>query len=249
MAVLKLLASKNYISTNKYVAKCLGLNEAIILGELAGEQDYFEENDLLDDEGFFYITVAKLEDNTTLKESPQRRAIQHLCDVGVLSVKYKGLPRQRLLKINEDRLIEIVDNYQSNKSLNNKSASDLEIKSLTTANLSANKNNNKNNNKVVEKQQPSDTQVTNTSTSERSSENTHKDIDELTVTELQQLKKIVLENRDSQRITYRQIQKQFHLVDKINYDTPALCTKLIKQKQKEQVSEKERVVELSSEIF
>lgn len=90
MALLKLLASKNYISTNKYVAKCLGLNEAIILGELAGEQDYFEENDLLDDEGFFYITVAKLEDNTTLKESPQRRAIQHLCDVGVLSVKYKG---------------------------------------------------------------------------------------------------------------------------------------------------------------
>ena len=102
---------------------------------------------------------------------------------------------------------------------------------------------------TVEKQQTLDTQVTNTSNSEQPSDITYKDIDELTVTELQQLKKIVLENRDSQRITYRQIQKHFNLVDKINYDTPSLCTKLIKQKQQECNIEKERVVELSSEVF
>ena len=77
MSILKLIAADNYISVNKYIAKCLGLNEAIILGELASRQDYYQQINELE-EGFFYETVQKLEENTTLKESVQRKAIQHL---------------------------------------------------------------------------------------------------------------------------------------------------------------------------
>lgn len=111
MSVLRLIATRNYISTNKILMKCLGLYEAVILGELCSEQDYFEENNLLTQDGYFYVTVAKLEDNTTLKEDVQRRTLKHLCTKGIIDVQYKGLPKQRFIKINEQKLIEILTTY------------------------------------------------------------------------------------------------------------------------------------------
>lgn len=47
------------------------------------------------------------------------------------------------------------------------------------------------------------------------------------------MKQIVLENRNTKQITYIDIQKQFHLVDKVTYDTPELCDDLIKKKSRE----------------
>lgn len=44
MNVLKLIASDSFITVNKELIKKVGLEEAIILGELASELDYWTKN-------------------------------------------------------------------------------------------------------------------------------------------------------------------------------------------------------------
>ena len=79
----------------------------------------------------------------------------------------------------------------------------------------------------------------------------YKSIDELSVEELQKLKQVVLENRNTKQITYRNIQKQFHLIDKVTYDTPEICNDLIKIKKKIQRYNEtiKDETQLSNEIF
>lgn len=79
-----------------------------------------------------------------------------------------------------------------------------------------------------------------------------KELNELTIEELTRLKEITLENRDTQNITYREIQKMFNLVNKVTYDTPIECNKIIKHKSKNKSTKHktiERNTELSEEIF
>lgn len=80
----------------------------------------------------------------------------------------------------------------------------------------------------------------------------HRELKDLTIEELEQLKQLVLENRDTQTITYREIQKMFDLIDKVTYDTPTECNELIKQKRKGSIrlnKPQERCAGFSEEIF
>lgn len=79
----------------------------------------------------------------------------------------------------------------------------------------------------------------------------HKEITDLTIEELEQLKQIVLENRDTQKMTYREIQKMFDLIDKVTYDTPTICSKLIKQTEDtiKRINSTERCTGFGEEIF
>lgn len=79
----------------------------------------------------------------------------------------------------------------------------------------------------------------------------HKEITELTIEELEQLKQLVLENRDTQTITYREIQKKFNLINPVTYDTPTICSKLIKQTEDtiKRINSTERCTGFSEEIF
>lgn len=79
----------------------------------------------------------------------------------------------------------------------------------------------------------------------------HKEITELTIEELEQLKQLVLENRDTQTITYREIQKKFNLIDPVTYDTPTICSKLIKQTEDtiKRINSTERCTGFSEEVF
>mgnify|MGYP002672150678 CR=1 FL=1 len=78
-----------------------------------------------------------------------------------------------------------------------------------------------------------------------------REITDLTIEELEQLKQLVLENRDTQKITYREIQKKFNLIDPVTFDTPTLCNKLIKQVKDtiRRINSTERCTGFSGEIF
>lgn len=226
MSILKILSSSNYISTNKFLAKQLGLYEAVILGELAGQQDYYECNDEVDEEGYFYCTVSKLEDCTTLKEDVQRRVLKHLQSLKIINIKYKGLPRQRFLKINVKNLISYLEDCSKTQCRQNAGTRSGQKQEQGPAKNRINNNinnKNKNINTVVEEE--------NLTTNENNSVE-YRELEDLEINELQKLKQVVLENRDTKNITYREIQKQFQLVDKITYDTPMLCNELIKLKLK-----------------
>jgi len=106
-ALSQLLSTGNFIPVNKVLAKAIGLEESIILGELLTEFNYWEANDKLID-GMFYCTAEKLEDNTTLTEYRQRKAIKNLVEAGILKQEIKGMPATRYFVINEDVLIDII---------------------------------------------------------------------------------------------------------------------------------------------
>lgn len=78
-----------------------------------------------------------------------------------------------------------------------------------------------------------------------------RELTDLTVEELKQLKHLVLENRDTQTIPYREIQKKFNLIDPVTYDTPTICSKLIKQTEDiiRRINSSERCTGFSEEIF
>lgn len=74
---------------------------------------------------------------------------------------------------------------------------------------------------------------------------------ELSKEELEELKQIVLENRDTRNITYKEIQKQFELVESVTYNTPDVCDMLIDRIECEKDLEQRRLNKSSSvkEVF
>lgn len=104
MDVIELLANDNYIIANKTIAKEFGLDEAILLGELASEYRYWEKRGELTD-GYFYSTIENVKDNTTLSDKRQRSALTALKAAGIVEVKLKGLPAKRYIKIHAEQLL------------------------------------------------------------------------------------------------------------------------------------------------
>lgn len=76
-------------------------------------------------------------------------------------------------------------------------------------------NNNKHINRVVGQGRNLDTSI--------------RHIYELSKEELEKLKQVVLENRDTRNITYKEIQKQFELIESVTYNTPDVCDMLIER--------------------
>lgn len=145
MGILQLLASRNFITVNKTLIQTLGIEEAIMLGELASEYDYWENNDKLE-EGWFFSTVENVEENTTLTKYKQKKALDNLQKIGVLEVQRKGIPAKRYIKINEKKVFEILSNKKSkNFTSGSQEILLLEVKEFDRNNNIENKNiNNKN---------------------------------------------------------------------------------------------------------
>ena len=144
MGILQLLASRNFITVNKTLIQTLGIEEAIMLGELASEYDYWKSNGELE-EGWFFSTVENVEENTTLTKYKQKKALDNLQKIGVLEVQRKGIPAKRYIKINEERVFEIL----SNKKSKNLTSGSQEILLLEVKKFDRNNNNNNNNNNNI----------------------------------------------------------------------------------------------------
>lgn len=136
MSLLKQLANSNYISVNKTLIKTVGLEEAILLGELCSEYDYWDEHNQLTDDGYFYATVEKIEDNTTLSEYQQRKAVNTLKNLDILETKLKGLPAMRYFKINESMLLSFLG-------ASSEKTKELDTEKFKSSNNRDNKNRNK----------------------------------------------------------------------------------------------------------
>ena len=107
MNILKLISSNNFITVNRELILKVGLEEAIMLGELASEFDYWlKHNGLVD--GYFFSTIENIEKNTTLTEYKQRKALKHLQELNLVDCKVKGLPAKRYIKINEAGILALL---------------------------------------------------------------------------------------------------------------------------------------------
>lgn len=145
MDIIDFLANDNFIIVNKEIAKLYGLDEAVILGELASEHKYWQKNGGLKD-GYFYSTIENIEKNTTILEKRQRLALNSLKEKGIIDIKRMDIPAKRYIKINAEKLLPLLLN-NTDQSETSSSAISTELEQSNEPTKNNNLNNNKNNNK------------------------------------------------------------------------------------------------------
>ncbi len=106
MILASLLSSSKYIIVNKDLIKILGLNEAVIIGELCSEYTYWENTNQLMDGEYFYSTRENIERNTGINAHFQRSAMKNLEQKGIVTLKKMGIPCKIYYKINENAVVE-----------------------------------------------------------------------------------------------------------------------------------------------
>ena len=94
-----LLSIGNYITVNRGLIKALGLNEAVLLGELSAEYRLAKDRETVDN-GWFKSTVNYVREHTGLGEKPQRAALEKLGSYGIVEVERRGMPQARYVRLN-----------------------------------------------------------------------------------------------------------------------------------------------------
>lgn len=101
MEIFSLITNKNYIAVDKDMIKSVGLDGAILLGELENEYVYSEKQNTLKD-GYFCTTVKDIQENTTLTDYQQRTILKRLQEMKLIDVKLMGIPARRFIRINKE---------------------------------------------------------------------------------------------------------------------------------------------------
>lgn len=101
---LNLFNSGNSISVNRPLAHALGVNAAIVYGALLGKHLYYLQHDMLKEDGWFYSTIADLQESTSLTRRQQERGIDTLVRAELIETGVKGLPARRYFRFTEDTL-------------------------------------------------------------------------------------------------------------------------------------------------
>ena len=106
---LNLFNSGNSISVNRPLAHALGVNAAILYGALLGKHLYYLQHDMLKEGGWFYSTIADLQESTSLTRRQQERGIDTLVRAELIETSVKGLPARRYFRIIERTLENVVN--------------------------------------------------------------------------------------------------------------------------------------------
>lgn len=101
MGILQLLAKENYITYHKTLAKVIGVDEAILFGELCSMSNLYGYE--------FFCEQSKLINDTCLSEYRLRNALKTLQKEKLVSVIKKGLPAKNYYILNEEKLLEILE--------------------------------------------------------------------------------------------------------------------------------------------
>jgi hypothetical protein len=109
-----LLSSTAFLVVNKKLAALIGLKETILLADLISKEEYFIQNDTIQN-GWFFNTSANIKADTTLTPFQQRKCITSLKKHSIIDTKLKGIPAKQYFKINEDQVIKLLNNLKSTK--------------------------------------------------------------------------------------------------------------------------------------
>lgn len=158
MSILSLIATNNFITVNRTIAELVGLEAAVILGELASEATYWSEHNP-DYDGSFYSTIENLEKRTYLSAHSQRLALNKLQEQGWVEVEKKGMPAKRYIRIHEEEIARVVND----KSLKFLTTSDQKNERQVVKIFNTNNNIDKKNRKEEEKKESEAPEVVNDS--------------------------------------------------------------------------------------
>ena len=100
--IFKPLNPDNTVNFNRPLAHALGTNEAIIYSALIAKQAYYDQRNMLDEDGYFYSTISDLQESTGLTRYQQDSAIKNLTEVNLIECCKKGIPARRFFRVNSD---------------------------------------------------------------------------------------------------------------------------------------------------
>lgn len=99
--LLQLLNPENTVSLNRPLAHAIGLYETLVFSALISKYTYYETRNRVNN-GWFFSTVADLQESTTIGEKAQKTAIKHLEDLQLIEYKLMGMPAKRYFRIIAD---------------------------------------------------------------------------------------------------------------------------------------------------
>lgn len=110
-AIIQLLNPDNTISAHRMLAHAIGMTETIIYSALISKQTYYLNNNMLREGGWFFSTIADLQESTTFGAKAQKTAIGNLIKHGLIECECKGMPAKRYFRITNDMeiLMKLID--------------------------------------------------------------------------------------------------------------------------------------------
>ena len=113
--LLKIISNDNYLLLNRDLIRELGLDETVLLCELCHEQQYWQDKNSLQKDGFFYSTVENIENQIGIKKKKQLTIINKLKALNLIEVKYHDMPKKRYIKVNVSEIESLQEKYSSKK--------------------------------------------------------------------------------------------------------------------------------------
>ena len=107
MKILEKINPNNTGAYNRPIAHALGLAAAVVYSALIKKQVYYEQHDMLDKDGWFYSTIADLEESTSLSKGQQSKAIKQLVNAGLVEYDRRGMPARRFFHVRDN--VALVD--------------------------------------------------------------------------------------------------------------------------------------------
>lgn len=102
--IYDLLRNDGSIITNKNLINAIGLDAAVLFGELLSKQNYYEgRGETIN--GWFYETADMLEINTGLSYYQQRKTLEILINEKLIEISVKGLPAKKYFRVTNDENI------------------------------------------------------------------------------------------------------------------------------------------------
>ena len=110
-AIIQFLNPDNTISAHRMLAHAIGMTETIIYSALISKQTYYLNNNMLHEGGWFFSTIADLQESTTFGAKAQKTAIGNLIKHGLIECECKGMPAKRYFRITNDMeiLMKLID--------------------------------------------------------------------------------------------------------------------------------------------
>jgi len=140
MKILKLLASKSFIIYSKPIAKLIGKDEAILWGQFCSLYDLFNEDE-------FYFEQDRMMEDTQFTLHTLRKTTKRLKELGLISIKKKGIPAKYYYKLNENAFFNLISSTtESDSTCDNKNDSTCATGNGSTNNKNRNKNKDENKN-------------------------------------------------------------------------------------------------------
>ncbi len=115
--LLEAFSSTGYFVLNKNLIKIFGLQLAVYITNLMDKLQYFMQNDILEEDGSFFLTIDDQEEHTGLSTRQIRSCKSKLKELDILHTELRGAPPKEFYLIDFNKLEKVIANSNPDNSL------------------------------------------------------------------------------------------------------------------------------------